>query len=64
MPFAGVEVLHYAWRVKHAGRAWWSELRMLTCRQELLRLRREQVVLRNQLELLRTQYLAAQSAAV
>jgi hypothetical protein len=64
MPFAGVEVLHYAWRVKHAGRAWWSELRMLTCRQELLRLRREQVVLRNQLELLRTRYLAAQSAAV
>jgi hypothetical protein len=63
MPFAGVEALHYAWRAKHAGRAWWSELRMLTCRRELLRVRGQQVVLGKQLELLRAQYLAAHSAA-
>lgn len=57
MPFAGIEALHYAWRVRHAGRAWWSELKMLTCRGELQRLRARQGGLRGQLQELRTEYL-------
>ena len=58
MPFCGIGALHYAWRVRHAGRAWWSELRMLARRGELQRLRIEQDGLRQRIEQLRAEYYA------
>jgi hypothetical protein len=62
MPFAGIEALHYAWRMKHTGRAWWGELKMMINRTELKRLRIQQVQLGEQLERLRTQYQLKQTA--
>jgi hypothetical protein len=56
MPLCGIAALHYAWRVRHTGQAWWHELRMLTRPKELRRLRTEQVGLRRQLEHLREEY--------
>lgn len=49
MPLAGIEALHYAWRMRHAGRDWWSELKMLPRRAELHRLRAQQLRLSEQL---------------
>ncbi|MSU57507.1 MAG: hypothetical protein EXS35_04895 [Pedosphaera sp.] len=59
MPLAGIEALHYAWRMRRAGRAWWSEIKMFVNRAELLRLRGQQAGLRRQLEKLRAEYLAS-----
>lgn len=58
MPFAGVAALHYAWRVRTAGRAWWQELKMFFRPAELRRLRHDHVNVRRQLEQLKAQYLA------
>jgi len=59
MPFAGIEALHYAWRMRFARRAWWSEMKMITHRVELMKLRTAQSKLRDLLQKLRTEYLAA-----
>jgi hypothetical protein len=59
MPFCGIAALHYARRLKLAGRAWWSELRLLAGRERLEALRREQAELRGQLGQLRAEYLQA-----
>jgi len=59
MPFAGTEALHYAWRIRLARRAWWSEMKMMTNRAELMRLRATQNKVRDLLQKLRTEYLAA-----
>ena len=59
MPLAGVAALHYAWRLRHAGRAWWQELRMVLRPAQLRQLRIGQVHLRRQLEQLRAEYRAA-----
>jgi 1-acyl-sn-glycerol-3-phosphate acyltransferase len=59
MPLAGIEALHYAWRTRRAGRAWWSEMKMITRRAELRRLREQQQSLRAQLAQLRNEYRAA-----
>ena len=56
MPLAGVEALHYAWRMRRAGRAWWSEMKMLANRSELRRLREQQQDLRKRLEQMRQEY--------
>ena len=56
MPFCGIAALHYAWRVRHAGRAWWHELKMLARPKALRSLRTGQVLLRRQLESLRDEY--------
>lgn len=56
MPLAGIEALHYAWRTRRAGRAWWSEMKMMANRAELRRLRAQQQELRAQLEALRDEY--------
>jgi len=56
MPFAGIMALHYAWRVRHAGRAWWHELKMLTRPKQLRRLRFAQGELRRQLQHWREEY--------
>ena len=61
MPFAGVAALHYAWRTRLTGRAWWSEMKMLAKRDELRRLRTQQDRLRAQLEQLRNEYRAAKA---
>jgi len=58
MPLCGIAALHYAWRVRHTGRAWWQELKMLARPKELRRLRTEQIALRRQLEHLREEYRA------
>ena len=58
MPLAGVAALHYAWRVRHAGRAWWQELKMVMRPAQLRQLRVGQVNLRRQLEHLRAEYQA------
>lgn len=58
MPFAGVAALHYAWRMRHAGRAWWNSLRMLARRGALRHLRAEQARLGRLLRELRREYLA------
>ena len=59
MPLAGVAALHYAWRLRYAGRAWWQELRMVLRPAQLRQLRIGQVHLRRQLEQLRAEYRAA-----
>ena len=58
MPLAGVAALHYAWRVRVAGRWWWQELKMIFQPAPLRRLRHRQLNVRRQLEQLRDQYLA------
>jgi 1-acyl-sn-glycerol-3-phosphate acyltransferase len=58
MPFAGIVALHYAWRMRHAGRAWWHELKMLARPKELRRLRFAQVELRRRLQHWRTEFRA------
>ena len=58
MPCAGVAALHYAWRVRTAGRAWWQELKMIFRLAELRRLRQSHVSVRRQLEKLKAEYLA------
>ena len=58
MPCAGVAALHYAWRVRTAGRAWWQELKMIFRPAELRRLRQSHVSVRRQLEKLKAEYLA------
>ncbi|MEK7708039.1 MAG: hypothetical protein AAB380_08605, partial [Verrucomicrobiota bacterium] len=58
MPLAGVAALHYAWRLRHAGRAWWQELKMVMRPAQLRQLRIGQVNLRRQLEQLRAEYRA------
>lgn len=59
MPFAGVAALHYAWRARVIGRAWWSQVWLFTRRAELHELRADQLALREQLERLRSEYRAA-----
>jgi glycerol-3-phosphate O-acyltransferase / dihydroxyacetone phosphate acyltransferase len=59
MPLCGIAALHYARRLKMAGRAWWSELRLLAGRERLGQLRQEQTALREQLGQLRAEYLRA-----
>src|SRR5580765_3742191 len=56
MPFCGVEALHYAWRLRSAGRAWWNEVRMLTRREALRQLRAEQKSLGEKLSQLRQEF--------
>jgi glycerol-3-phosphate O-acyltransferase/dihydroxyacetone phosphate acyltransferase len=58
MPFCGIAALHYAWRLRHAGRAWWHEWKMLTRPKALRSLRAGQVLVRRQLEQLREEYRA------
>lgn len=53
MPFAGVAALHYAWRLRVAGRILWHELRMLCQPTRLRHLRQSHVNVRKQLERLR-----------
>lgn len=56
MPLAGIEALHYSWRIRHTGRAWWSEIKMAVKRDELKRLRAQQLELRSQLQQLANEY--------
>lgn len=56
MPFCGIEALHYAWRLRTAGRAWWNELKMLPRRTALRRLRDEQAEVSGRLARLRNEY--------
>lgn len=56
MPLCGIAALHYTWRLRHAGRAWWQELKMVMQPKALRRLRSEQLALRRKLEQLREQY--------
>ena len=55
MPLAGVTALHYAWRARHAWRAW-QELKMILQPAQLRQLRHRQGNLRRQLEQLRAEY--------
>jgi hypothetical protein len=55
MPVAGVTALHYAWRARHAWRAW-QELKMIFQPAQLRQLRHRQGHLRRQLEQLRAEY--------
>jgi 1-acyl-sn-glycerol-3-phosphate acyltransferase len=57
MPLAGVAALHYAWRVRVAGRWWWQELKMIFQPAKLRRLRHGHLNVRRQLEQLRQEYL-------
>ena len=58
MPFCGISALHFALRIRHSGRAWWRESKMLT-RPGLLRsVRTEQAQVRKQLERMREEYRA------
>jgi 1-acyl-sn-glycerol-3-phosphate acyltransferase len=56
MPLCGIAALHYVWRIRHAGRAWWHESKMLTRPKQLRRLRSEQVELRRKLQHLREEF--------
>lgn len=58
MPFCGVAALHYTWRLRTAGRAWWHELKMFAQPQRLRRLRSAQVELRRKLQRLRQEFRA------
>jgi hypothetical protein len=58
MPFCGIAALHYAWRLRVVGKAWWSEGEMATQPRKLRRLREVQGKLRVQLEQLRHEYRA------
>ncbi len=53
MPFCGIVALHYAGHVRHTGRAWRHEFKMLMRPKLLRRLRAEQMALSRKLELLR-----------
>ena len=57
MPFAGVAALHYAWRMRVAGRALWHEVKMIFQPTQLRKLRHNHVNVRRQLEQLRDEYL-------
>ncbi len=56
MPLCGLAALHYSWRLRHAGRAWWHELKMLLRPKALRSLRAGLGHLHRQLEQLRDQY--------
>jgi 1-acyl-sn-glycerol-3-phosphate acyltransferase len=56
MPFCGLAALHYSWRARLIGRAWWSEIKMLLRPDALRRLREQQVRLRLQLAHLRSEF--------
>jgi len=56
MPLCGIAALHYAWRMRVVGRAWWSEIKMLTRPENLRRLREQQARLRVQLGRLRDEF--------
>ncbi len=58
MPLCGIAALHYTWRVRHTGRVWWHELKMLTRPKALRSLRAGHVLVRRQLEHLRAEYRA------
>jgi len=58
MPFCGIVALHYAWRARIVGRAWWSEIKMLMRPAQLRQLREHQVKLRVQLARLRDEFRA------
>ena len=58
MPFAGIEALHYAWRMRLTRRAWWSEIKMIFNRDELRKLRSAQIRLQQSMKQLREEYLA------
>jgi len=53
MPLCGIMALHYAGRMRHAGRVWRHEFKMLMRPKSWRRLRAEQMALSRQLELLR-----------
>jgi len=61
MPLCGIAALHYAWRMRHAGRAWWHELKMLAQPLQLRRLRFEQAELRRKLQRLREEFRSQQA---
>lgn len=61
MPLAGVAALHYAWRVRVLGRAWWHELTVVFRPKELRRLRHSHINVRRQLEQLKAEYLSRPS---
>ena len=56
MPLCGIAALHYSWRMRVVGRAWWSEIKMLTRPANLRRLREQQARLRVQLARLRDEF--------
>lgn len=56
MPLAGIAALHYFWRARTAGRAWWHELKLLARPKEMRRLRFAQAELQRQLRRLREEY--------
>jgi len=62
MPLAGIAALDFVWRARRVVRAWWHEFKMMMSRAALRRLRVEQTGLRRQLEQLRAEYYAKQSA--
>jgi len=63
MPLCGIAALHYAWRLRTAGRAWWHELKMLVRPKQLRRLRFEQAELRRKLLRLREEFRSHQIRA-
>lgn len=58
MPLCGIAALHYAWRVRHAGQAWWHEIKMVLRPKVLRSLRAGHGQVRRQLEQLRKEYRA------
>lgn len=62
MPLAGIAALDFVWRTRRVVPAWWHEFKMMMSRAALRRLRVEQTGLRRQLEQLRAEYYAKQSA--
>lgn len=64
MPLCGVQALHYAWRVRLAGGAWWHDLKMILWRGELHRMRIAQEELRRRLQELRGEYQARRDKRV
>jgi hypothetical protein len=64
MPLCGIAALHYAWRMRTAGRAWWQELKMFVQPKQLRRLRSEQVELRRKLQRLREEFRGQNAKAV
>ena len=63
MPICGIAALHYTWRMRHAGRASWHELKMLLRPKQLRGLRSEQAELRRKLRRLREEFRATGTAA-
>lgn len=56
MPFCGVAALHYAWRIRNAGRVCWQELRVILNPAGLRRLRSDHAKLQKEIRALRDEY--------